>query len=98
MKADDFLITIPPSADGLWPVATQVPRTELFEQLRQGPLPGVPDLDAGVALTKLVHRELEGRGGSLEITAVGRKIAIPGTEAERRAALQEAFANTVFDG
>jgi hypothetical protein len=41
---------------------------------------------------------VSGRGESLEITAVGRKIAIPETEAERRAALQEAFANTVFDG
>jgi hypothetical protein len=41
---------------------------------------------------------VSGRGESLEITAVGRKIAIPETEPERRAALQEAFANTVFDG
>lgn len=41
---------------------------------------------------------VSGRGESLEITAVGRKIAIWETEAERYAALQEAFANTVFDG
>ncbi len=62
MKPDDFLKTIPPTADDLWPLATQVPQTELFEQLRQNPLPGIPDLDAGTALTKLVHRELEAFG------------------------------------
>lgn len=39
---------------------------------------------------------VSGRGESLEITAIGRKIAIPETEGARRAALQEAFANTVF--
>jgi hypothetical protein len=41
---------------------------------------------------------VSGRGESLEITAVGRKIAIPETEDQRRAALQEAFASTVFGG
>jgi hypothetical protein len=41
---------------------------------------------------------VSGRGESLEITAVGRKIAIPETDAERYTAMQEAFANTVFDG
>jgi hypothetical protein len=39
---------------------------------------------------------LSGRGEFLEITPVGRKIAIPETEPERFAALQAAFANTVF--
>jgi hypothetical protein len=39
---------------------------------------------------------LSGRGESLEITQIGRKIAVPETEQERLAALQEAFANTVF--
>lgn len=39
---------------------------------------------------------LSGRGESLEITQVGRRIAIPETEEERLAALKEAFANTVF--
>jgi hypothetical protein len=39
---------------------------------------------------------ISGRGESLEITQVGRRIAIPETEEERLAALQEAFANTVF--
>ncbi len=39
---------------------------------------------------------VSGRGESLEITQVGRKIAVPETEQERLAALQEAFANTVF--
>jgi hypothetical protein len=39
---------------------------------------------------------VSGRGESLEIAPVGRKIAFPETEEERLAALQEAFANTVF--
>lgn len=39
---------------------------------------------------------VSGRGESLEITQVGRKIAIPEAEEERLAALREAFANTVF--
>jgi len=39
---------------------------------------------------------VSGRGESLEITQVGRKIVVPETEQERLAALQEAFANTVF--
>jgi len=39
---------------------------------------------------------VSGRGESLEITQVGRKIAVPETEQERLAALQEAFTNTVF--
>jgi hypothetical protein len=39
---------------------------------------------------------VSGRGESLEITQVGRRIAIPETEEERLTALQEAFANTVF--
>lgn len=39
---------------------------------------------------------VSGRGESLEITQVGRKIAVPETEEERLAALREAFANTVF--
>jgi len=34
---------------------------------------------------------VSGRGESLEITPIGRKIAIPETEAERQAALREAF-------
>jgi len=39
---------------------------------------------------------VSGRGESLEITQAGRTIAVPETEDERLAALQEAFANTVF--
>ncbi len=39
---------------------------------------------------------LSGRGESLEITQVGRRIAVPESEEERLAALREAFANTVF--
>ncbi|HEX2319148.1 MAG TPA: hypothetical protein VHJ18_09230 [Streptosporangiaceae bacterium] len=39
---------------------------------------------------------LSGRGESLEITPVGRRIAVPETDEERLAALQEAFANTAF--
>ncbi len=39
---------------------------------------------------------VSGRGESLEITGIGRKIAIPEREGERQAALQEAFTNTVF--
>jgi hypothetical protein len=39
---------------------------------------------------------VSGRGESLEITQVGRRIAIPETGEERLTALQEAFANTVF--
>jgi hypothetical protein len=39
---------------------------------------------------------VSGRGESLEITPVGRKIALPETDEERLTALQEAFANTVF--
>lgn len=39
---------------------------------------------------------VSGRGESLEITPIGRKIAIPETEAERQAALREAFTKTVF--
>jgi len=39
---------------------------------------------------------LSGRGESLEITQVGRRIAFSETEEERLAALQEAFQNTVF--
>lgn len=39
---------------------------------------------------------VSGRGESVEITPVGRKIAVPETKEERLAALQEAFANTVF--
>lgn len=39
---------------------------------------------------------VSGRGESLEITSVGRRIAVPETEEERLAALQEAFANTAF--
>jgi len=35
-------------------------------------------------------------GESLEITPIGRKIAIPETEAERQAALREAFTKNVF--
>ena len=44
------------------------------------------------AITGLVS----GRGESLEITSVGRRIAVPETEEERLAALQEAFANKAF--
>lgn len=40
---------------------------------------------------------VSGRGESLEITQVGRKVAVPETEEERLAALREAFANTVFN-
>lgn len=39
---------------------------------------------------------VSGRGESLEITSVGRRIAVPETEEERLAALQEAFSNTAF--
>lgn len=39
---------------------------------------------------------VSGRGESLEITQIGRNIAVPEIEQERLAALQEAFANTVF--
>lgn len=39
---------------------------------------------------------VSGRGESLEITSVGRRIAVPETEEQRLAALQEAFANTAF--
>jgi hypothetical protein len=39
---------------------------------------------------------VSGRGESLEITSVGRRIAVPETEEQRLAALQEAFSNTAF--
>lgn len=39
---------------------------------------------------------ISGRGESLEITPVGRMIAIPETDVQRLGALQEAFAKTVF--
>lgn len=39
---------------------------------------------------------ISGRGESVEITGVGRKIAIPETEEDRAAALREAFTNSVF--
>lgn len=39
---------------------------------------------------------VSGRGAALEITPVGRRIAVPETEGERLAALQEAFASTAF--
>jgi hypothetical protein len=39
---------------------------------------------------------ISGRGDALEITAIGRKIAIPETPVDRMLALQEAFANTIF--
>ena len=44
--------------------------------------------------TRMVKRQKAGE--SLEITPIGRKIAIPETEAERQAALREAFTKTVF--
>jgi hypothetical protein len=39
---------------------------------------------------------ISGRGEFLEITQIGRKVAIPETNEERVTALQEAFANTAF--
>jgi hypothetical protein len=39
---------------------------------------------------------VSGRGEALEITPVGRRIAVPETDEERLAALQEAFAHTAF--
>jgi len=39
---------------------------------------------------------VSGRGESLEISPVGRKVALPESDELRLAALQEAFANTVF--
>ncbi len=39
---------------------------------------------------------ISGRGESVEITGIGRKIAIPETEEERGTSLREAFTNTVF--
>jgi hypothetical protein len=39
---------------------------------------------------------VSGRGASLEITQIGRQIAVPETDEERFVALQDAFANTVF--
>lgn len=39
---------------------------------------------------------ISGRGESVEITGIGRKIAIPEAEEEGGAALREAFTNTVF--
>jgi hypothetical protein len=56
--------------------------------------------NSGAFRTKLAalrdYGLVSGRGESLEITQVGRRIAIPETEEERLAALREAFANTVF--
>jgi hypothetical protein len=63
VRADDFL-DISESTDPLG-VPTVHVRTDLFEQLRRGPVADTPDLTAAAALTDLVHRELEafGTGG-----------------------------------
>jgi hypothetical protein len=60
VKADDFLETRELS-DPFGSETVRV-RTELFEQLRRGPLSNVADLVAAGALTHLVYRELEAYG------------------------------------
>jgi len=55
--------------------------------------------NSGAFRTKLAalrdYGLVSGRGKSLEITQVGRKIAVPESEQERLAALQEAFGEGV---
>jgi hypothetical protein len=60
VNADDFL-DFTESVDPSGTPFIQV-RTDLFERLRRGPLPQASDLEAGSALTRLLHREFEAYG------------------------------------
>jgi hypothetical protein len=62
VKQDDFFAEN--AAPGSWGGTTTELREELLGQLRAGPVTGVDDLDAAIALTKLVWEELEAYGTS----------------------------------
>lgn len=62
VKQDDFFAEA--DALGTFGGTTTELREDLLGQLRAGPVAGVDDLDAAIALTKLVWEELEAYGTS----------------------------------
>jgi hypothetical protein len=61
VKQDDFFAE---TATGPWGGKATELRVDLLAQLRAGPVTGVDDLDAAIALTKLVWEELDAYGTS----------------------------------
>lgn len=57
VKQDDFFAET--TSTGPWGGTTTELRVDLLTQLRAGPVTGVDDLDAAIALTSLVWEELE---------------------------------------
>jgi hypothetical protein len=63
MRADDFIEDVPSHAFGVPSVSARF-RVELARALRSGPVAEAPDVEIAVALTRLVHDELELYGTS----------------------------------
>jgi hypothetical protein len=79
MRADDYFeeLTVGPSYD--WSLgAPRNFRRDWITQLRTGPLPTVPDVEAGVALARLVHDDLErfGTSGGQELSEDDMRISM----------------------
>lgn len=57
--------------------------TELIRKIRQGPLPGVPDAELGLALAQLLHDELQiyGTSGGQSMTDEDLRDALPALKA-----------------
>lgn len=60
MQADDLFEDS--ATQDPWGTPTQTLRTDLLTSLRAGPVPGVDELEAAAALTRLVHSELVAYG------------------------------------
>lgn len=77
MRADNFLEDHDDVTYGL-AVSKQRFRTELAQELRRGPLEDESDVEAAVALARLVHDELEvcGTDGSLTLNEADMRLAI----------------------
>jgi hypothetical protein len=63
VKQDDFFAET--TSTSVWGESTSTElREDLLTRLRSGPVTGVDDLDAAIALTKLVWEELQAYGTS----------------------------------